>query len=388
MDRDQLVQQAHSVRLDRRESRVGSGIHQRCSKPTALPSIRAFSYDASDGKQKTKMKHLTKQDGVRNVFLSACVSLGITLATLAMLEVFLRVLDFRELRETLSELSLNYGYDDELGWAPVPNSSGLITTFRTTHYKHNSLGLRDEEFNLDTKPTIMFLGDSFVWGLDSEADERFTELLKPKIPDYKILAAGVGGYGTDQEYLLLKRLWSNVKPAVVVLIFCADNDRLDNITNLRAYNYYKPYFATQPDGSLVLTGQPVPKSHLLYFKDVWLVRNLWLARLAVDVYVRLRYPPLFVPDPTERLVGKIREFVEGNGAKFLVGIQNRDEKLVRYLEENRIAFAKLEGAAFYQETIGFGPHWTPDGHKFVAERILGLLSANNIGHHDAAAQRN
>jgi hypothetical protein len=334
------------------------------------------------------MKHLTKPNRVRNLFLSASLSLGITLATLAMLEVFLRVFDFRELRETLSELSLNYDYDAELGWAPAPNSSGVINTFRTTHHKHNSLGLRDEEFSIDAKPTIMFLGDSFVWGLDSEAAERFTDLLKPKIPDYKILAAGIAGYGTDQEYLLLKRLWSNVKPAVVVLIFCADNDRLDNSTNLRYFSYYKPYFATQPDGSVVLTGQPVPKSQLLYFKDEWLVRNLWLARLAVDVYVRLRYPPLLVPDPTEKLVGRIREFVEGNGAKFLVGIQHRDEKMVGYLEKNRIPFAKLEGAAFYTEAIGFGPHWTPEGHKFVAERILGLLSANNIAHPDAAPQKN
>jgi hypothetical protein len=27
-------------------------------------------------------------------------------------------------------------------------------------------------------------------------------------------------FGTDQEYLLLKRLWPRVKPAVVVLVFC------------------------------------------------------------------------------------------------------------------------------------------------------------------------
>lgn len=84
------------------------------------------------------------------------------------------------------------------------------------------MGLPDEEFSLDAKPTVMFLGDSFVWGLDSEADERFTELLKPKLPDYNVLAAGVAGFGTDQEYLLLKRLWPKVKPAVVVLIFCSD----------------------------------------------------------------------------------------------------------------------------------------------------------------------
>ena len=135
-------------------------------------------------------------------------------------------------------------------------------------------------------------------------------------------------------------------------------------------------------------GQPVPRSQLLYFRDEWLVRNLWLARLATDAYVRLRYPPVSVPDPTEKLVGKIREFVEGNGAKFLVGIQHHDEALAGYLEANRIPFAKLEGAPFYTEAVGFGPHWTPEGHKFVAERVLGLLSANNIVHHDPAAQNN
>src|ERR1700730_12684079 len=174
-----------------------------------------------------------KRNRLREVFRPVAVSLGMALATLAALEIFLRVADFRELREGLTERSLSYGYDAELGWAPVPNSSSIVTTARTIHFTHNSLGLGDEECGLDAKPTIMFLGDSFVWGLDSEADERFTELLKPKIPDYKILAAGVAGYGTDQEYLLLKRLWPKVKPAVVVLIFCAQNDRVDNSTNIR-----------------------------------------------------------------------------------------------------------------------------------------------------------
>ena len=325
---------------------------------------------------------MIKSDRVRDVLQS----LAMTLATLAVLEVVLRVADFAELRETLTASSLAHDYDSELGWMPVPSSSGAIKTFRTTHYQHNSLGLRDEEFKLDAKPTIMFLGDSFVWGLDSEADERFTDLLKVRMPDYKILAAGVSGFGTDQEYLLLQRLWPKVKPAVVVLIFCSGNDRLDNTTNRRYFNYYKPYFATQQDGSLTLMGQPVPRSHLIYYRDNWLVRNLWLARLVVDGYVRLRYPQLSVPDPTERLVGKIREFVEGNGAKFLVGIQARDEALARFLETSRIPFVRLEGAQFYQEAIGWGPHWTPEGQKDVAERILGMLSANHIVHPGATTE--
>ena len=255
--------------------------------------------------------------------------------------------------------------------------SSVVTNARTVHAQHNSLGLRDIEFSLDAKPTIMFLGDSFVWGLDAEANERFTDLLRPRISGYKILAAGVSGYGTDQEYLLLKRLWPKVKPAVVVLIFCTGNDRADNSTNIRYEDYQKPYFATAADGSLVLKGQPVPKSRQQYFKEDRLVRNLWLARLVADSYVRLRYPVLYVPDPTERLVDKIRDLVEANGAKFLVGLERSDPELIRHLQASRIPFVTFDGAAFYPGERA-GGHWTPDGHKLVAERVLRLLSENAV----------
>ena len=315
------------------------------------------------------------------------VTIGMVLLTLVGLEIFLRVANFKEFRDELTERSLGYRYDAELGWAPVPNSTGVIKTFRTTQYKHNSIGLRDEEFTLDARPTIMFLGDSFVWGLDSQADERFTELLKPKLPDYKIVPAGVSGYGTDQEYLLLKRLWPKIKPAVVVLVFCSQNDRLDNSSNIRYEDYHKPYFATQPDGSLKLMNQPVPRSHILYIVEDWLVRNLWLARMATNAYVRLSYPRLAVPDPSEKIVGMIRDFVVASGAKFMVAIQYHDEALTRYLESNHIPVVQLGGADFYTQG-GWGPHWTPEGHQDVANRVLDMLTANGLGRSNPTAKSN
>ncbi|QPF87458.1 SGNH/GDSL hydrolase family protein [Bradyrhizobium genosp. L] len=301
----------------------------------------------------------------------------VTIVTLAALEIILRVADFRELREGITERSLSYRYDSELGWVPVPGPSPDVTNARTIHVRHNGLGLRDEEFVLDSKPTIMFLGDSFVWGLDVEADQRFTDLLKPRIPAYKILAAGVSGYGTDQEYLLLRRLWPQVKPAAIVLIFCTDNDRKDNSTNIRYEDYQKPYFATTPDGALVLQGVPVPKSRLQAIKEDWWVRHVWLVRLADAAYLKLMHPVLFVPDPTEQLIDKIREFVEANGAKFLVGLQNTDPALVRHLQDQHIPFVTFDGAEAYPGAH-VGNHWTPAGQKFVAERMFGLLSANHL----------
>ena len=107
------------------------------------------------------------------------------------------------------------------------------------------------------------------------------------------------------------------------------------------------------------------------------MRHSWLVRLADAVYLKLRHPAVQVPDATEGLVDKIREFVEANGAKFLVGLQTTDAALALHLEAARIPFVAFDGAAAYPGA-SVGRHWTPEGHKFVAEHLLGLLSANAI----------
>ena len=318
-----------------------------------------------------------KAQRLRHALHSLVAIFIMTAVTLAALEIVLRIADFRELRDGVSERSLSYAYDAEFGWAPVPGSTSVVTNARPIHARHNRLGLRDEEFTPDARPTIMFLGDSFVWGLDAEAGERFSELLKPRLTGYNILAAGVSGYGTDQEYLLLKRLWPKVKPAIVVLIFCTNNDREDNSTNIRYEGYHKPYFTTSADGSLALQGQPVPTSRLQAIRENWWVNHVWLLRLADAVYLKLMYPKVEVADPTERLIDKIKEFVEANGARFLVGLQTTDESLAHHLQATHVPFAAFDGADAYPGAAS-GAHWTPQGHKFVAEKLYDLLSANGV----------
>lgn len=205
-----------------------------------------------------------------------------TLLTLAVAEVALRVIDFHVLRQDAAERTLTYGYDAEIGWLPTPNSSASVTTARTIQVQHNSLGLRDIELRAVAQPRILFIGDLFVWGVDAQANERFTDLLRDRIAGHGIVNAGVSGYGTDQQYLLLRRLWPGIEPAVVVLIFCSINDRADNSTNASYGGYRKPYFATAPDGSLTLQGQTVPISRQLYIKQNWLVRHSWVARVLVS----------------------------------------------------------------------------------------------------------
>jgi GDSL-like Lipase/Acylhydrolase family len=313
----------------------------------------------------------------RNLLRTLGIHVAVWLATLAIIELALRIADPRVLREGQSERTIAYRHDAELGWAPVPNSEFTVTAERPIHAKHNSLGLRDVELSASGKPRVLFVGDSFVWGNDVEADERFTDLLRKRLPGHDIVNAGVSGYGTDQEYLWLQRLWDRIKPQVVVLMFTVVNDRWDNISNVRYDGYFKPYFATAADGALRLSGQPAPKPRQFYFKEDPLVHHLWLARAAVFAWMALAHPQITVPDPTERLVGMMRDYVTANGARFLVGLQITEPQMVAYLQAQNISYVAFDGADVYRG-MEFGFHWTPAGHELVAQRLLTLLARAGV----------
>src|SRR5262249_53401115 len=88
------------------------------------------------------------------------------LAVLVLSEILLRVFDLPQIR--LQPIDKRHGYlhDPELGWVGQPNSDGYMNASRPFHLHLNSLGLRDIEPAPAGGPTILFLGDSFVWGID------------------------------------------------------------------------------------------------------------------------------------------------------------------------------------------------------------------------------
>src|ERR1043166_9294271 len=99
--------------------------------------------------------------------------LAIMAAVLGAPELILRAVDLRELRDSYEPgRALLFRHDAELGWAPLPNAAASFTGTRTVSVRNNSLGLRAIEPPRPREPTVLFLGDSFVWGYDVEANER------------------------------------------------------------------------------------------------------------------------------------------------------------------------------------------------------------------------
>jgi len=69
------------------------------------------------------------------------------------------------------ERSLAYRYDDQLGWFPKANDELTYTGSRKIHIAHNDRGFRDLDHDAQkTRPRLIFLGDSFVWGYDVEQE--------------------------------------------------------------------------------------------------------------------------------------------------------------------------------------------------------------------------
>jgi hypothetical protein len=321
---------------------------------------------------------LTSKRTAKSVLLRGLLVLScIIVVTLLIAELLLRVIDFTEPgRSDVGEPGAAYQFDPELGWFPVPNGAAPhITSNRTVSVKHNSLGLRERELSDIAADRILFLGDSFTYGFDAEVNERFSDLLQKELPQYGIVNAGVSGYGTDQEFLLMKRLWNQINPKLVVLTFCVDNDRDDNTSSFRYRKNHKPYFVRTPEGEWQVSGYPLPrpKRDDVTF-SAW-AKHFAFARFAVNTYWALRNREIIVPDPTEDVIGMMRRTTEARGARLIVGLQRHEPRLETYLQAQKIPYTTFDDAPAYP-TAGW--HWTPAGNALVAKKYRALFAEIGI----------
>lgn len=125
----------------------------------------------------------------------------------------------------------------------------------------NQESVRDVDWPLD-KPAdefrIAVLGDSFVEALQVPVEDRLTEQMADLLSHdaafagkkVRVMNFGMSGFGTGQEYLMLRERAAKYQPDIVVLAFLSGNDFSDNCRSLREHNQ-RPFFEVR-DGKLVL----------------------------------------------------------------------------------------------------------------------------------------
>ncbi len=126
-------------------------------------------------------------------------------------------------------LRLMHQPDERLGYRLVPNYEMRHQTSDFDNLiKINSEGLRDYEHPRDKDPDvfrILVLGDSFTFGVGVNVEDSYPKLLETLLNQnpigegkkYDVINAGIEGYGTEQEYRYLEKLWNRYKPDLVLV---------------------------------------------------------------------------------------------------------------------------------------------------------------------------
>lgn len=149
--------------------------------------------------------------------------------------------------------------DPELGVRFIPSKTGLSQdTCYNARVSINAHGWRSPEVPLAKSKgvdRILVLGDSFMAGLQVNDGETFARVLERRLGRdglprrVEVINLGVPSWGTDQEYLSLRKYGLAFKPDLVLLAFYGQNDVSDNYRALVSAKstYPKPHFDLTDD---------------------------------------------------------------------------------------------------------------------------------------------
>jgi hypothetical protein len=95
-------------------------------------------------------------------------------------------------------------------------------------YKTNSIGARDDEFNLNGAGRTLLLGDSAAEGYGDARENTIEKRIEDKT-GVSVLNFGSGGnFGPAQYYLLYQKMAKNYQHEKLVIMFAPSNDFIDN----------------------------------------------------------------------------------------------------------------------------------------------------------------
>ena len=159
-------------------------------------------------------------------------------------------------------------FDEELGWRLKPGEYTVKApqAFFTHNVVINKFGIRGSEItpSIPGVRRVIVLGDSFTFGQAVDDSALFSTRLEDRLKTasglrYEVINAGVPGYGTAQELLMLRRLAAARIVGDVYVLNVFTNDILDNLRldyASHSLNPIQPGFELDASGELRFAHRP------------------------------------------------------------------------------------------------------------------------------------
>jgi hypothetical protein len=357
----------------------------------------------------------------------ALLFLAIAAAQFVVFEVSLRTWGHSEASPSFQALFVP---DAAIGYRLRP---GARTRFATSEFEAeiaiNAQGVRDDR-DIGPKPPgerrIVVLGDSLVLSVQVDARQTFCRLLEDRLNSrggatrYRVINAGVQGYGPVEELLFFRHVARAFEPDLVIAAVFVGNDAEEAVTSEpKLRGGARPVAEALSDSFVTRVRRVVRRSMVLQ-----------VIRLrVVSVTDRLRNwiappePPLqsYAADPAPRIAdglrisrecvdairaeaaaagartmvmlmparfqvddadyGRLKEAVESTGGRLVrdAATARFDEALSSVAVPRFDALPPLRAAlpgpdVFFQETV----HLTPRGHQIVAEALEAFIRGHGL----------
>jgi len=140
------------------------------------------------------------------------------------------------------------------GWTVAPSAHQIVDRFTYTTNERGYRSLRS--YTPDpAKYTVLAIGDSFTFGIDTNDAETWPHLLEARDARLNVINLGVGGYGVDQMDVTLQETIGVYHPDLVIVAFIGDDLRR---TFLSFRDYKKPRFLLRGFTRLALGSTVLP----------------------------------------------------------------------------------------------------------------------------------
>jgi hypothetical protein len=380
------------------------------------------------------MPRTKKRTKLFSFFSNILIFLAISLVCVLLLEVFVRVF--------MPQNPVQFYADEKVGYIHEPNLTltWCGAEFKNT-FKVNSKGFLDHECSLE-KPDgtfrILLLGDSFAEAEQVPSEKAFGHVLErelnqrsdPNGTRFEVMNTGVGGYGTSEEYLVLKNYGLQYKPDLVIMMLYTENDIRNNyfdqgrnkiIMRLDANgSLYVNRSTVKPYSSLErFVGKTSQLAYVLYFNVYTRIPGMFSGEDSCPIDYKV-YDKEYDADwkeafrLTEKLITESDKVSRGSGAPFvIVTLTNRnqldkkafnmtlkkypclvagnmdlekpDKTLRDFCAESGLSCVNLlwtfknytyaTGVKLHYDTDA---HWNAEGHALAEKEVLAYLDANGL----------